>query len=445
MNPERQRLTGSPRDLGVHAFFFADRSTTSATLAVNRMEVDAQGGRESQQNYETAVVKGRRDRPLPAVSETFMVFTNKHIVTTTETPNPLPHARKVSPKASSIDPDLAGWTHNARYTVFFNAAARALNGDPGEPRLQVRLLFGTGSEYYRHGVCGALEGTSFPILLIVIGGVEPEYNIVFFDPMDLTGRRRTEPLPANNRWGVGITTAAIEAIIVQNYSGLIPYDLSVCSAFSTGYLGLQGSINASLFSVSRLDRVVIFDCLYGTLKSALDRVKAARPSAHIIAYIVTSGGNSFQSGATPSLSTLSLRGNSAWNYINLMGNVGFHAVTSARLVSEARRSDARILDPLLPDHESALNGIVGVLPARNLVVSSEALMRKVKGSVPSGATLLSTFTSDKTNASLIRNYFGQIGATRRCIGRAQLLGWPTPPGEEWHDMLLIEFAWEYLT
>jgi hypothetical protein len=33
----------------------------------------------------------------------------------------------------------------------------------------------------------------------------------------------------------------------------------------------------------------------------------------------------------------------------------------------------------------------------------------------------------------------------RAIGRAQLLGWPAPPGEEWHDMLLIEFAWEYLT
>jgi hypothetical protein len=442
MNPETQRLTSTPRDNSTDAFFFEDRSGTTARRTADHMEVAAQG-RESQLAYETGLVKGQRDRQgVSAVAETFTVFTNKHSVIVVETPNPLPHARKVDPKATGLDSSLTGWTHNARYRVFFNAAARALSGREGEPRLQVRLLFGTGSEYYRHGVCGAVENAATPILLIVVRGIEPQYTIDFFDPANPS---RTRPLLANNRWGVGITTAAIISIINQRYARPPAYDLSLCGAFSTGYLGLQGSINNSLFSISQLTRVVIFDCLYAELKGALDRVKAATPAAHIIAYVVTSGGNSFQPNTTASLATLSLGGNAAWNYVDLIGNVGFHAITSARLINEARRSDARILDPLLSAHEAALNGLVAALPARNTVVSNEGLIRKVKGSVPSSATPLAKFASDKTNASLIRNFFAQIGATRRCIGRARLLGWATPPGEEWHDMLLIEFAWEYLT
>jgi hypothetical protein len=58
---------------------------------------------------------------------------------------------------------------------------RALSGAAGEARLLVRLLFGTGSEYYRHGVCGALEAATPPMLLILIAGVEPGYPIEFWD------------------------------------------------------------------------------------------------------------------------------------------------------------------------------------------------------------------------------------------------------------------------
>ncbi len=447
MDPETQRLDRSPRSLSTHAFFFEDRSTTKATRTADRLEVEAQGSKDATQlAYETNVVKGKRDRPgVAAVVETFTVFTNKHAVTSFTTANPLPHARKVDEDAAGVDPALAGWTHDVGYTTFFNAAARALTGGEGEARLQVRLLFGTGSEYYRHGVCGAVEDASIPIALIVIAGVEPTYEFVFYDPTDVTRKRKTDPLPANNRWGVGITTASIESIILQRYGAIIPYDLSVCGAFSTGYLGLKGSINSSLFSLAALDRVVIFDCLYGELKGALDRVKAARSSARIIAYIVSGAGNSFQDPKHPSFETLSLGGNPAWNYVNLFFNPAFHAMTSARLVNEGRRSDARILTSLRPAHEAALNGLVAVLPARNTVVSSEALIRRVKGAVPPGAKSLATFAADKKNASLIRNFFDQISATRRCIGRARLLGWPNPPGEEWHDMLLIEFGWEYLT
>jgi hypothetical protein len=428
MDPEKHRLDRPPRSLQTDAFFAADRSSTATTRAVNQIEVDAQG----------------RDRAgVGPTTVSLPVFRTLHVVDAFPEPNPLPHARKTAAKDGVIDPAVSGWKHNATYTCFFSSAARALSPTEAEqPRLQVKLLFGTGSEYYRHGVCGAVESSARPTLLIVISGVEPQHSIEFWNP-DNPAEKRT--LTANNRWGVGITTMSIEKAISRRYGRVISYDISVCAAFSTGYLGFQGSVGGTLFPLDRLERVVIYDCLYGTLKPALDRVKAVKGSAHIIAYIVTEGGNSFQKDRPASFDTLALGRIPTWNYVNLMGNVGFHAVTSARLVSEARSAAARILDPIPYAYETALNNLAAKLPARNTTVSNDALFRKVKGSLAGGATVLATFAADKANAAAIQDFFRHVTTTRRCIGRAQLLGWPAPPGEEWHDMLLVEFAWEYLT
>jgi hypothetical protein len=136
-----------------------------------------------------------------------------------------------------------------------------------------------------------------------------------------------------------------------------------------------------------------------------------------------------------------LGGNRAWNYVDLMRNPTFHAITSARIVNEARPADARILNPLPATYEAALNGMVSVLPSRNTVISDETVFRRVKGTPRSGTTTLNAFGAK--NGAAIRRFFpAMVGTTRRCIGRARLLGWATPPGEEWHDMLLVEFAWE---
>jgi hypothetical protein len=461
MDPERHRLDKPPRSLENDAFFAADRAIGPPNARmVNQIEVAARGatpGKEKEDKnllaYESELLKGNRDRagfaPTPVQ---FPGFPNIHALEDPplQEPNPLPHARKREvlrggKQAFEIDMAVSGWKHTVTYICFFNQAARVLSrAAPNQPRLQVTLLFGTGSEYYRHGVCGAVENTPQPTLLIVVPGIEPQYDdIVFWNPANPT--QRTPPLVANNRWGVGITTASIEKAISNRYGRIISYDISVCAAFSTGYLGLQGSITSALFPLGGLERVIIYDCLYGTLKPALDRVKAAKGSAHIIAYVVTEGGNSFQKDRTASFDTLVLGRIPTWNYVNLMGNMGFHAVASARLVDEARSPTARILAPLPAAYETALNELVARLPPRNLMVSNEALFRKVKGALPAGVTVLATFAADKANGVAIRDFFRHVSTTRHCIGRAQLLGWPAPPGEEWHDMLLVEFAWEYLT
>ena len=278
--------------------------------------------------------------------------------------------------------------HDVSYTCFFSSAARVLSATSADQaRLQVKLLFGTGSEYYRHGVCGAVENATQPTLLIVIGGIEPQHKIKFWNPARSS---ETRELDANNRWGVGITTASIETAITRRYGRLVNYDISVCAAFSTGYLGLQDSIVRRLFPVDRLDRVIFYDCLYGSLKSALQQVKALRNSVQIVAYVVTEKGNSFQSGSPASFATLELGRIPGWHYINLFGNVGYHAIASARVVSTACSPAARILDPIPGAYETALNGMVAAMPARNTLVSDGAVFARVNGSSPTSTVASSS-------------------------------------------------------
>lgn len=448
MDPEKHRLDRSPRALNTDAFFADDRASGSAaSTTVNQIELKPWGGAKAENllDYDTLAVKGKRDLAGSSpTSVTFPVFRNRHTVVGLTVDNPLPHRRKTPSTPGhpgAIDTAIAGWNHTANYTCFFNTAANALSGtETKQARLKVKLLFGTGSEYYRHGVCGAVNGASDPTLLIVISGVEPGYSIEFRHPTDPSQK---QTLQANNRWGVGITKASIETTISRKYGRIIDYDITVCAAFSTGHAGLTDSVLKSLFPVDKLERVVIFDCLYATLKPALDRIQSLKAGVHIVAYVATGAGNSFIKDEV-AFEKLTLGRIPGWHYVNLMGDSAFLSITSARVVSEARDTSARILDPLPATYESALNALVAKLPPRNKVVSSDPVYRKTKGSLPAGAKILADFATDKANKPLIEAFFRQVVTTRRCIGRARLLGWAAPPGEEWHDTILIEFAWEQL-
>ena len=429
MDAEKEVLQTPARNLGADAHFTADRSTTGVTRTANVFKVEDWDFPNNQ--------------PKPGktgVATSFPGFTSRHAVSRSSVDNPIPHQRKTGGKGSVIDPQVAGWTHAANYTAFFSASAAALSGaSADQPRLRVLLLWGTGTEGTRHGVFGAVAGAAEPTLLIIVSGIEPGHTIKFKEP----GTGATRDLLANNRWGVGITTASIEGFITQRFGRLVSYDIRVCAAFSTGYLGLQDSVARSLIAVDKLDRVVIFDCLYGSLKTTLDRIKQLKNSTHVVCYVVTGGGNSFEKDQTPSMATLSLRGN-PWHYIDLIGSPAYHAVASARVVQEGQTAGNPIVDTLVPTHKAALDALVALLPARNTVVSNADVMRRVRGALPSGSTPLATFAADKKNAAAIGAFFKEVSTTRHHIGRAQLLGWPAPAGEEWHDLLLVEFGWEYL-
>jgi hypothetical protein len=426
MNPNTHRLLQSPRNLGADAFFTADRSATAVTRSVRQIEVDANAG----------------DKAGTETSVSFGGFLNKHVLVSPDpqADNPLPHTRML-PKGAGVDPAVAGWKHTVRYRCFFSKAARALSATASEQaRLQVKIFHGTGTEPFRHGVCGMVEDAPDPSLVIFVPGIEPSYKIEFWNPDDPTQKRE---LVANTRWGISITRATIEGVISRRYGRLISYDVTVCAGYSTGYLGVQGAIAAGLFPIDRLQRLIFFDCLYATVRPAVDKVRSTTPGAQVIAYVISEGGNSFrEKGEKAIFSTLVLGGIPGWNYINLMGNPTYHAIASARVVNEGRSATAPIIDSLPADYEKALNDLVALLPDRGRLISK-------KSGVPTGAISLAGFAADKAKAAAASAFFDakgrSVGMTRRCLRRAQLLGWPTPPGEEWHDLVLIEFAWEYLT
>jgi hypothetical protein len=422
MDPTKQFLAASPRNLSQDAFFSSDRSATNVTRDVSACDLPRQASGTCT-NATSLAFAGWQNR-FP-----FSVFT---------TVNPLPQQRKTAAgKGGIIDPALRGWTHDVVYKSFASHSTASM---PASARVRAAVLFGTGSEAYRHGLCTIIDAASQPTILIIVPGIEPTYQIVFKNPA--TGETKT--LTANNRWGIGITEESIKAIVAQHVSPGTGYDVVVCAAYSTGHYGLSGSINNRLFSLQALERAIAFDCLYNSFGTALSSLARARPSARIVAYVVSPGGNDFLPGQSPSFRSLSFGNKPFMHYVNLFMNPNYYAAAAARLIGEARPPAGSPIITALPKFfESALDDVLAHLPARGSMISDPAVYRAVMGSVSSSATPLPSFAA--ANASQIRQFFSQAGTIRACIENAQLLGWSALPlGEEWHDMLLIEFAWEYL-
>ena len=419
----KQYLATTPRNLAEDAFFSSDRSSPVIPRQVTACDLPRPTSGKNCANGVSVEFGGWKNR-----------FQLLHLAAI----NPLPQQRKTAEGSGGVvDPTVRGWTHSVDYVSFASSSATSM---PASTRVRVAVLFGTGSEAYRHGLCSVVDVAPKPTVLIIVPGIEPSYEILFKNPT--TGATKT--LVANNRWGVGITDASIKAIVAQHVGNDTGYDLVNCAGYSTGYLGLSGSIARRLLSFQALERAVIFDCLYNSLGQSLFSLKQASPSINIIAYVVTAAGNDFLPGQSPSFQSL-LFGNKPYiNYVNLFFNPNYYAAAAARLIGEGTAPAGNPIITVLPKpFESALTDITSRLPPRGSMVSDPAVYKTVKGTVPSNVTSLPSF--EQANSSQIMHFFSQTGIIRNCIENAQLLGWPAlPPGEEWHDMLLIEFGWEYL-
>ena len=273
---------------------------------------------------------------------------------------------------------------------------------PASARVRVTILFGTGSEAYRHGLCGVVDVASQPTILIIVPGIEETYPITFNNP----GGGESKKLVANNRWGIGITEESVRSIVAQHLGRDMGYDVVVCAAYSTGYLGFSGLINNRLISFQTLECAIVFDCLYKLLGQSLFALRQLKPSVNIVAYVVTGAGNDFDADP-PSFQSLSCGNRSYIHYVNLFFNPNYYTAAAARVISEGIPPvGSPIITVLPPPFESALKEVTARLPPRGSMVSDPAVYKTVKGSVPSNSTTLASFSG--ANASQIMHFFFPI-------------------------------------
>lgn len=422
MNPETHFFSESPRSVAEDAFFEADRSFNLARRLVSLIDI--------------------KD-PRKTVPFTVNGFVSRHVTMEYPPPgassvfNPLPNAR-LPGKNEQHPPDLRGWREPITYRSFASASSGTLLKPGAKERLQVTILFGTGAEMHRHGLGAVIEQAAQPTMLIIIPGIEPSYQVEFVHPTNAT----KQTVQANNAWGIGITVDTIERMIVQRFGRLVTYDIAVAACFSTGQAGLGGCLQRGLVPVDRLERVVVYDCLYRSLKAPFDRVRGLKGSVKIVCYVASApAANSFD-GTPETFDNLSLRGQPGWSYVNIFFDDTLWAAAAARVMREA----VLVADPLVTVRPSgfdeALAAILAVMPPRMKLLSDSAVYAKVKGPVPTDVVPLHTFAG--AHAKEIQRFIAHRTFVRDALRNAQLMGWRMPMGEDRHDLVLVEFGWEYL-
>lgn len=145
------------------------------------------------------------------------------------------------------------------------------------------------------------------------------------------------------------------------------------------------------------------------------------------------------------MQTLILKDMPGWHYIDLIYDKHWHAIAAAHILNEGRSGPYPIIDALPTRHLDALDAITALLPERLTVVSDEKVLAKVRGTIPPGVIGCRPFAAIPEHMTAISDFHGQVAVTQQCLQCAQLLGWLSTPGEEWHDMVLAEFGWEYLS
>ncbi|AIG26471.1 hypothetical protein [Brevibacillus laterosporus] len=314
--------------------------------------------------------------------------------------------------------------------------ARELRSDqPWDTPIRVSILYAVGFEMNRHGLRSAIATHPEPSALVVVPGIEP-------------------PLP---RWGVGINDSDLMNLLKSAVSRPVTYNTKVMAAYSTGANGLNQTLLHNLIDVSQVERIIFYDCLYekvsGNTAEALNAARRrAGPSLKIIAYKCTKNGNSLDSSFNLSV----VRKNPG--LIRSDGVVDLSYMTASVFPAYSALITFRALESGIADGlitltsslHTAFDEMKRIVPARGKVVSQSNTWSYVfGGSPPSDKVLLSSWYKD--NERVIKQFYSHLGSItksgsiRELIWGNQLPGWSGGDGEENHDLLLPDFAWEYLT
>lgn len=337
--------------------------------------------------------------------------------------------------AGTLPPPKPTHHRYERYFIYVPPKARAKIKQNGAKltKIKVAVFFGVWDQINRAGICEPFALRD-DVALIQCPGIE-----------------ENEVLPSTH-WGCGIDSKLIEDLFDAAGCPNVDPDVHILAAYSTGYRGMQGTINGGWVSLRDVERVIWYDCLYqGTgyapgymTQDAVDNVLKDAPSCRFVVYEATAAGTKRYSGklgANFSKATMT--------HIDLksIGSV-YSAFLMCRLLEQGvagqffTAADVPYLAAFQP------------LPTRLSLVSSQAAINAgvVK---PSSGMLLADWGKQahivKALAQLDRQHAAET------IFDHQLMGWvPTTnrqnpqavlnsiTAEMSHDQFVPEFCWEFL-
>ena len=376
--------------------------------------------------------------------------------------NPLdPSIKPGLPANEEIPPSHQGL--DRYYYIFIPRKFRQAVSGGANPIAKISLYFGPNVEINRHGL-RTFFNTKEDRVLITIPGVEGVWI------QGVGGKKEKKS------WGIGISSQQIDDLFKA--AGLsISWEVRIMAAFSTGYRGMNGTINNGLISLNNIDTIIFYDCLYrgdepkpgNRTNQALTAVKTSNQNVNIITYEVTDGGTPRDpiSGnlyaSVPTNPIYSFAGSGLIRLKDPQHINSLKALCYARIISNGINDGyfarTEVPQPILD--------LIDHLPPRGTIATSPHRIPK------SGFIDLDTWASSNSSA------IGKVTSTEDTAGRLivgpdprnpvrgplhhLLVGWDvkwpkcpkndkdcikTKPsidvGDLIHDFIDVEFGWEFL-
>jgi hypothetical protein len=337
-----------------------------------------------------------------------------------------------------------GGQQTGGYGIFVPSALAALPPSPGEI-VPVTLYAGPGIEFCRHGLRTFFERTTNQVLI---------------------GMPGTEP----TTFGFGLTTAQIDGLFTAIGLPGVNWQITVLVGFSTGYQGINGTINNTKsaltpapagtptgvnpglgLDLSRVKKLVFMDCLYrgdnpkpghNTQRALTALTAFTGGSYQVIIYEVTEPGGTPRDGGK-----LRVNFPSGMN-VTLLNLKPLTNQLKALIL--ARRIDNGIKDGFT--NELQVRSLGGQ-PVLDLIKFNLPGTRSVASSPATGTLTLANWAP----ASLCNNAAAVAEKLRDAIlvgpqisqkpkrFANELMGWAPPSmGEALHDGFMSEFGWEHM-
>lgn len=348
------------------------------------------------------------------------------------------------------DPKIAlqleqGTQAPGNYQIFVPTGLGGVPPEPGEV-IPVTLYAGPGAEFCRHGLRTFFDATTKQVL-VGMPGTEPTTH------------------------GFGITKAQVDQLFSAVGLAGASWQITVLVAFSTGYQGIQGTINNTKsaatpapagtptgsnpglgLDLSGVKKLVYMDCLYrGDQPKPGHNTDRALTALHaftggackVIVYEVTDGGTPRDGG--------NLRANFPKGMSMTLLNLKPLTNQLIALIL-ARRIDNGIKDGFTNQAEVKA---AGGQPVLDLIASNLPKTRSIASSAATGSVTLANWApAAKCNqaaavADTLRKKIlvGPELLPSRTPPRFanELMGWAPPAvGEALHDGFMSEFGWEHM-